>query len=189
MSKSLLKHLGLSLFSETLENLPLFLGGILAVWWGLRGQVGWAVTAAVAGSVLGSLAIHFGEVQQSPGFHSTWRKTFFNFLAFVVCTLVAWLYFSLIPGGWWDFVAGLGLGLLLSVLEAPSFTTRRSWWRHAVTMALATGLGLVIVRQLLALPVLADVMGATLGLVVVLSFVITVIEYWPQWYQQRAKVK
>lgn len=189
MSKSLVKHLILSLLFETLENVPLFLGGILAVWWGLQGQLGLAVCATVLGSAVGSLAIHFGEAQQSPGFHSTWRKTSFNFVAFVVCTLVAWLYFALIPGGWWDFVTGIGLGLLLSVLESPSFSTRRSWWRHASTMAVATGLGLVMTRRLLALPNLAEVVTATAGLIVVLSVVITAIEYWPQWYQQRARVK
>jgi hypothetical protein len=189
MSKLLVKRLGLSLLFETLENIPLFLGGVLAMWWGVRGQLGLAAIATVSGSALGSLAIHFGEGQQSPGFESTWRKTFFNFVAFVVCTVIAWLYFSLIPGGWWDFVAGFGLGLLLSVVESPSYGTWRSWWRHAGTMAVATGLGLVMTRQLLALPTLVDVVAATASLIVVLSVVITTIEYWPQWYQQRAKVK
>lgn len=189
MSKLLIKRLGLALLFEILENVPLFLGGVLTIWWGLRGQLGLAVVAAVADSALGSLAIHFGEGQQSPGFQSSWRKTFFNFVAFVVCTVIGWLYFSLIPGGWWDFVAGLGLGLLLSVLESPSYNTWRSWWRHAGAMAVATGLGLVMVRHLLALSDLAEVVTITAGLIVVLSVVITAIEYWPQWYQQRATVK
>lgn len=187
VSKSLAKHLALSLLFETLENIPLFLGGILAVWWGLQGQLGQAAIAAALGSVLGALAIHFGEAQQSPGFHSTWRKTFFNFVAFVVCTTVAWLYFSVVPGGSWDFLAGAGLGLLLSVLESPSFTTRLSWWRHAGSMAVATSLGVVLARQLVSLPTLTDVVTATLGVTLVLSVLIAVIEYWPQWHQLRPK--
>ena len=78
---TLAKRLGLALFFETLENVPLFLGGVLAVWWSRQGQVGYAIGAAVLGSGLGALAIHYGEPYESPGFEATWRKTLFNFVA------------------------------------------------------------------------------------------------------------
>jgi len=187
---TLAKRLGLALFFETLENVPLFLGGVLAVWWSRQGQVGCAIGAGVLGSGLGAVAIHYGEPYESPGFEATWRKTLFNFVAFVVCTAVTCVYFCLVrQAGWWDVVVGLLLGLLLTALESPSFTHWYRWWRHAAAMMLATGCGVVVVRGLVSQDSLDEGVAVTLGLTVVLSVLITGIEYWPQWYRARAKSK
>lgn len=186
----LAQRMGLALFFETLENLPLFLGGVLAVWWSRQGLVGYALGAAILGCGLGALAIHYGEPYESPDFESTWRKTLFNFIAFMVCTAVISVYFCLVrQAGWWDVIVGLLLGLLLTALESPSFTNWRSWWSHAVSMMVATGTGVVVVRGLVSQDALGKVVTGTLGLTVILSVLITGIEYWPQWYRAHAKSK
>ena len=108
----------------------------------------------------------------------------------VVCTAVTCVYFYLVgQAGWWDVVVGLLLGLLLTALESPSFTHWRSWGWHAAAMMLATVCGVVVVRTLVSQASLGEVVAVTLGLTVVLSVLITGIEYWPQWYRARAKSK
>ncbi len=145
----LAQRMGLALFFETLENLPLFLGGVLAAWWSRQGSAGYALGAAILGSGLGALAIHYGEPYESPDFEATWRKTLFNFVAFVVCAAVISVYFCLVrQAGWWD-----------------------------------------VVRGLVSQDSLGKVVAVTLGLTVILSVLITGIEYWPQWYRAHAKSK
>ncbi len=186
----MVKQLGQALFFETLENVPLFFGGVLAVWWVRQGLGETALGAGLLGSGGAALAIHYGERYQSPDFQATWRKTLFNFAAFVVCIAVLSGYFRLSPlGSWWDVAAGLLLGLLLTVLESPSFTTRRGWWRHALAMMAATAVGVLVLRGLISQDSLGAVVAATLALVVLLSVLITVLEYWPQFARQSEKLE
>ena len=182
--KTLINKMLIALFFEMLENIPLFLGGTLAVWLGsVKGMWPLAALSAMAGCGLGALLIQYGEKYQNLEYVATRHHLATNFVAFLVCIALALLYFHFVPVGWIDVLAGIILGGVMTVLQGLASNNLTSWLTHGLSMAIASGIGLVVLRGILTFSDLTAVIVATLVLIAVVSLIITAIEYWPGFVQ------
>lgn len=169
-------------FWETLENIPLFLGFLLAIKFRSDSLLV-AFICLVIGTTLGSGLIHFTEIKKYSNQPSL-KETLTNFLVFTFMAVPFIFYFSTVDVWWSNWVTDLGLG----IISGGGIALSESWgWNnakvstvrtHAISMAIAATLLFMGIRILHPLP-LGIVLSAGLGLTLVVSIIISRIDYWP----------
>jgi len=169
------------LFWETLENIPLFMGFLLAVRWQVNS---WplALFCLAIGIVLGVGAIHLTETKKFSNQPSL-RETVTNGVVFMALALPFVFYFS---GGnvWWsnwvtDILLGLVLGALLAFGESRGWSGTATLKTHTLAMAIAATLLLLGIRFIYQAEPLVLMLLAGGVLTILVSALIVWIDYWP----------
>ncbi len=166
---------------ESLENLPLLLGFVLAarLW---MGNFETGLSVLVAGMGLGVLVTRYVEPKLHKGNHEVrWISTLVNFLLFVVLA-IPFVYYFRADTHWinWktDLLAGLAAGLLLTFVQSLHWTGKKSRMvLHGAAMVVAIPVIMVGLRYIIRMENWDIALFLTVLLILFSSLVITVIDY------------
>ena len=154
---------------ESLENLPLLLGFVIAAHlWGDNLAVGLA--ALVAGMGLGVLATHFVEPKLHKGNREVrWISTLMNFVLFVVLA-IPFVYYFRADTRWinWktDLLAGLTAGLLLTSVQSLHWTGKKA-------RMVLHGAAMVVAFPVIMLGLRSIIRSESWGLSILFTFFLT----------------
>ncbi len=177
-------------FWESLENLPLFIGFLLAVKFRAE-NLGLALVCLVAGTALGAGLIHFTETKKYSNQPSL-KETLVNFGVFTGLAIPFVFYLSA-PDAWWsnwitDIILGSALGAVLAVAESWGWSNKATVKTHAVSMSIAAVAILISIRLIYSGNTFILVAGGLL-LTIIVSIIIAWIDYWPieAWTSAKSK--
>jgi len=166
---------------ESLENLPLLLGFVIAA--RLRDDnLAAGLAALVVGMGLGVLVTRYVEPKLHKGNHEVrWISTLVNFLLFVVLA-IPFVYYFRADTRWinWktDLLAGLAAGLLLTFVQSLHWTGKKSRMvLHGAAMVVAIPVIMVGLRYIIRMENWDIALFLTVLLILFSSLVITVIDY------------
>lgn len=166
---------------ESLENLPLLLGFVVAArLWGDNLVAGLA--ALVAGMGLGVLVTHFVEPKLHKGNHKVrWTSTLVNFFLFVVLA-IPFVYYFRAETRWinWktDLLAGLAAGLLLTFVQSLHWTGPNSRMvLHGAAMMVAFPVIMLGLRSIIRSESWGLSILFTIFLTLFASLIIALIDY------------
>lgn len=166
---------------ETLENLPLFIGFLLAV--RIRSEnLALAFAYLLAGTALGAGLIHFTEVKKFSN-QPRLKETLTNFAVFTALSTPFVFYFS-ISNVWWsnwitDIIFGAVAGVALAIGESWGWSKTTKVKSHALTMAISAALFLFAVRLIYTIESVTAMLIAGTILTFLLSIIIVWLDYWP----------
>jgi hypothetical protein len=172
---------------ESLENLPLLLGFVIAarLW---RDNLVAGLAALVVGMGLGVLVTHFVEPKLHKGNHEVrWISTVVNFLLFVVLA-IPFVYYFRADTRWinWktDLLAGLAAGLLLTIVQSSHWTGVKSRMvLHGAAMMVAFPVIMLGLRHVIHLESWVTCLALTIVLVWFASLIIASIDYQEMYLQ------
>jgi hypothetical protein len=168
-------------FWESLENLPLIFGFILAVRLWEKNLIA-GFTALILGMGLGVLVTRYVEPNLHIGKHAvSWKSTLVNFVLFVVLA-IPFVYYFRADTRWinWktDLLAGLAAGLLLTFVQSLHWIGPKSRMvLHGAAMVVSLPIILVGLRYIGREEGWGISLLLTLLLVLFASFVIALIDY------------
>ncbi|MCJ7434307.1 MAG: hypothetical protein MUO77_12540 [Anaerolineales bacterium] len=166
---------------ETLENLPLFIGFLLAI--RIRSEnLALAFTYLLAGTALGVGLIHFTEVKKFSN-QPRLKETLTNFSVFTALAIPFVFYFS-VSNTWWsnwitDIILGVAAGYVLAIGESWGWSKTKEVKSHALTMAISAALFLSAIRLIYPIESMTAVLVAGTILTFLLSMIIVWLDYWP----------
>lgn len=175
---------------ETLENLPLFIGFLMAV--RIRSEnLALAFVYLLLGTALGAGLIHFTEVKKFSN-QPRLKETLTNFAVFTTLTTPFVFYFS-ISNVWWsnwitDIIFGAAAGAALAIGESWGWSKTTEVKPHALTMAISAVLFLFAVRLIYTIESLPAMLIAGTILTFLLSIIIVWLDYWPIKQEDQASV-
>jgi len=172
---------------ESLENLPLLLGFVIAarLW---RDNLVAGLAALVVGMGLGVLVTHFVEPKLHKGNHEVrWVSTVANFLLFVVLA-IPFVYYFRADTRWinWktDLLVGLAAGLLLTIVQSSHWTGVKSRMvLHGAAMMVAFPVIMLGLRHVIHLESWVTCLALTIVLVGFASLIIALIDYQEMYLQ------
>lgn len=169
---------------EALQNLPLFLGFLIAA------RLAWdsmplALGVTLAGILLGVAIMHITEDRlQPPGFRAMLKGDLVNGAVFFALAVPFLFYFSSAAPwiGWLsDLVLGGGIGVVITLAQGLAWEgPRRRLLQHGVAMVMACPLVMLAVRGTLRIGPWPALFGVGILFTASISAVIVAIDYWPQ---------
>jgi hypothetical protein len=165
---------------ECLQNLPVIVLFVAAVWLWRNERRAAAVWCVLAGAVAGSLIIRWTEPLTS-GYHETAATTIANMVVMSVLQ-VPFVAYLAAQGRWsqWkmDLVLGGLAGAILALVQGltSSGSPLAGIILHSVSLAVACALILIAIRKIKDYPLPKALVGAAL-VAVAMTFIISVIDY------------
>lgn len=169
------------LFWETLENIPMLTGFLLAI----RVQpldLPLAFVILMMGVASGAILIHLTESKKYSNQPAP-KETLVNFMIIMVLAIPIVFYFSA-DGAWWsnwvtDTILGTVTGVVLSFGESWGWNSTASVKVHSISMAIAFTILLLGIRLTAQLEPLLAVFTVGVVLNLFASTIIVLLEYWP----------
>lgn len=166
---------------ETLENLPLFVGFLLAIRVRSENLV-LAFAYLLTGTALGTGLIHFTEVKKFSN-QPNLKETLTNFAVFTALATPFVFYFS-ISNAWWsnwftDILLGAAAGYALTIGESWGWSKTAEIRSHALVMSISAALLLLVIRLIYMLESMIAMVIAGTVLTFVISIIIVLFDYWP----------
>jgi hypothetical protein len=166
---------------ESLENLPLLLGFVIAarLW---RDNLVAGLAVLMAGMGLGVLVTRFVEPKLHKGNHEVrWISTLVNFLLFVVLA-IPFVYYFRADTRWinWttDLLAGLGAALLLTFIQSTHWSGPKSrMFLHGAAMLVAFPVIMLGLRSIIRMDNWGLSMFLPFLLTLFASLIIVLIDY------------
>jgi hypothetical protein len=166
---------------ESLENLPLLLGFVIAARLWRENRIAW-LSVLVAGMGLGVLVTRYVEPKLHKGNHKVrWTSTLVNFLLFVVLA-IPFVYYFRADTRWinWkmDLLAGVAAALLLTFIQSAHWTESKSrMFLHGAAMVVSFPVIMVGLRYIIRMEDWGLSVLFTFFLMLLASLIITLIDY------------
>lgn len=169
------------LFWETLENMPMLIGFLLAIRVQLQ-DVQLAFVILSIGITIGTILIHFTENKKHSNQPSP-KETLVNFVIFMMLSTPFVFYFSS-NGAWWsnwitDIIVGGIAGYLLSLGESWGWNSVATVKMHSISMAIALIMFLWGIRLTYELDSLLAILMVGVIFNLLVSSIIVLLDYWP----------
>jgi hypothetical protein len=163
------------LFWETLENVPLVYGIVLALRW-QKANLWLSLGGLIISIMLGVIAIHFTEHRKYSD-QPTVKESWVNFITFLTLAVLIFFYFFASWSNWFtDVAAGIIVGAALAIGESIGWSNRASLKTHLPAMVIACTIvfsGLRFIHPLGLVPLLVMTGSITL----VISIIISLMDY------------
>jgi hypothetical protein len=169
-----------AVFWEFIQNFPVILLFVVAVWLWAKERRAQAGTCAVSSGVIGSLVIRFTEPMAS-GYTETWTITWVNAVTMSLLQVLFAAYLGS-EANWSNWKVDLGLGGLagVSLAVAQGLASQGSPLigvvLHSIALAVGGALVLVGIRKLKNESLVSALASAIL-LVIVMTLFISAIDY------------
>lgn len=170
-----------ALFWESLQNLPMILGFMLAAWL-LAGSLILSLLALLAGILAGNLIMHYTEPKlHAEPVESTLKGTLINIVAFIAISIPFLFYFTA-QNRWisWktDLIFGALAGVLLTLIQSAAWEGDKSRMvLHGLAMLVSFPLIMIGIRYALTLESWLLMLLAGTGITILASAFIVLIDY------------
>jgi hypothetical protein len=164
------------IFWESVQNLPIIAGFIVALALWQQNRWGGAIVCIVTGSAIGAFTIRITESKIVESRHEAWSVTIANIAVISVLAFILMIYLSAQWGSWQtDLLFGTLAGFGLAVAQDLA-ARERIGIRHGIALGFAVFIILIGIRALVAtLPILANILIIT----AVITLIISLIDYGP----------
>lgn len=169
-----------AVFWEFVQNLPVIVLFVAAVWLWSRERKRQSVACTLTGAIVGSLIIRFTEPLKS-GYHEPWSITVTNVVAMSLLQLLFTAYLGT-ETNWSNWKTDMLLGALagIALAAAQGLASQGSPLigiiLHSVALAVAGALVLVGIRKTKG-QALIPALGSAILLVIVMTLFISAIDY------------